>query len=55
MEQIYIILFIIILFILLNKKEEKMCDCQRGKLDYYGHRKCMDWDETLRRNQKINE
>jgi hypothetical protein len=52
MEQIYILLFIVILFILLNKKEEKMCDCQRVKLDYYGHRKCMDWNETRKRRFK---
>jgi hypothetical protein len=46
---VYIILFIVIMMILLCKKEENMCSCGRG-LDYYGHMKCMDMMEARRRN-----
>jgi hypothetical protein len=49
MDLKYIIIFVVILFILLSSKKENMCGCQRGNLDYYGHRKCMDWEETRRR------
>ena len=54
MEQIYIILFVVIVFMLLmTQKKEGMCVCRRG-LDYYGSRKCMDWEETVRRNKLTN-
>jgi hypothetical protein len=56
MEQIFIILFVVVLFILLTcNKKEGMCSCQSGTrgLDYYGTRKFMDWEETMRRKNKI--
>lgn len=54
MDLRYILLFIVVIFILLNKKKENMCGCQMRNLDYYGHRKCMDWQETLRRRRNKN-
>ncbi len=54
MEQIFIILFVVVLFILLTcNKKEGMCSCQARGLDYYGTRKFMDWEETMRRKNKI--
>lgn len=48
MNNIYLILIgIIIILFLCSIKKESMCSCQN--LDYYGHRKCQDWDETVRR------
>lgn len=36
------------MMILFCKKTENMCNCGMG-LDYIGYRKCLDWEETMRR------
>jgi hypothetical protein len=49
--ELYIIFLIIILLLVFCQKSENMCNCHRSRLDYYGYRKCMDWDETMRRRR----
>jgi hypothetical protein len=55
MDNIYIYFIILIFIIVISQnKKENMCNrCNNGvRLDYYGHRKCMDWEETLRRERE---
>lgn len=43
-----IILIIVLMMTLFCTKIENMCNCGMG-LDYIGYRKCLDWEETMRR------
>jgi hypothetical protein len=36
--------------IIFSQKKENMNSCD-NRLDYYGHLKCLDWEETMRRRR----